>query len=431
MSAVTELRFRYDWSPVDDSVRATELRATWARLEIWVGDRCATLAEDEATGSTRKSIVVSLYPVAEWIAYNWWLLRFDGRDDESTSRVGRRDLRSAGDGFVWPSIEITPRGPVSLVTWSPAPTSPGQGLQYLSSGQRWIDTLQLQSMLTDLVQTVVTRLEESGIRETPLQKEWADLAALDREEVEFCEAAARLGLDPFTEGIDLAQSIDQVFTAFESTVREDFLDAVHPAHIEPALTWVNASLAESRRERSPQDSPVTAGLLMGARHATGWAASGTPPWTEGYTVARDLRDRLGMEPTQLLDGLPVKPVVRQGGVREVTGVGNGVDDGKLINLVLIRRMHEQAERFAMSRALWHATRGDDEDGFLLTGAHSISQRIGRAFAAELLAPAAGIRELLDVAPRAATPEDITVVADHFQTSDMVVAHQIENQLAPS
>lgn len=60
---------RYVWAM--QGVRAPELRSTWARLKAWLDDTCITLAEDVSTGSVRRSISVPLYPLAEWIAFNW------------------------------------------------------------------------------------------------------------------------------------------------------------------------------------------------------------------------------------------------------------------------------------------------------------------------------------------------------------------------
>ena len=97
-----DLRFSIDWEPVDASIRAAELRATWCRFELWVDRNCVTLVEDSSTKSVRHGCSVSLYPVAEWIAFNWWSLCCDGREDGPPAQLARRNLRSAGDGFLWP-----------------------------------------------------------------------------------------------------------------------------------------------------------------------------------------------------------------------------------------------------------------------------------------------------------------------------------------
>src|SRR5690242_9624003 len=71
---MSSFTLRYEWESAEE-VRAPELAATWARLEIWAGEECITQVEDLASKSPRRSIYCSLYPLAEWVAYSWWLLR--------------------------------------------------------------------------------------------------------------------------------------------------------------------------------------------------------------------------------------------------------------------------------------------------------------------------------------------------------------------
>jgi hypothetical protein len=428
VTQVTDLQFRFDWDSVGESVRSPELRATWARLEVWVGDTCATLAEDLSTRSPRRSITVSLYPLAEWIAFNWWLIRFDARDGEPEYRARRRNFRSAGDGFIWPRIELVPAGLVSLVRWSPAAPVRGDTLRYLSHGQQWVETAQLRESLGELVQAVVARLGELGIEDTALQKEWSSLAALDDEQAEFCEAAARLGLDPFSEGVDLAESIDQAFGGLSPNLREEFLDAVPPETIEPTLAVLRESLDQARRHHVARKGQFEPELVIEAVRDAGELQPGMTPWAVGYSAARTLRAQLKLPSTGTLSGLPVNVAAKEANVPEFTGVGTRLNGDELVSLVLLRPMREANQRFAMSRALWHATTTKDSGGYLLTSARTGTQQAGRAFAAELLAPASGIRELLAVDPRGAAPEDLAAVAEHFQVSGMVVGHQVQNQL---
>jgi hypothetical protein len=130
MSALTpSVRFEYEWEPAVD-VRSAELASTWARFEMWVGDRCVTQVEDAASGSGRRSIYCSLYPLAEWIAFNWWALeayvrpsalepeawsyrRLVGRHSNDSRWLRQHNIRAAGDGFLWPNLSIIPEGEVS------------------------------------------------------------------------------------------------------------------------------------------------------------------------------------------------------------------------------------------------------------------------------------------------------------------------------
>ena len=74
MTAEQELKITWEWEPAE-SVRTPEHRATWARIEIKVGSELVTLVEDRGSGSSRRSIYCPLYPLAEWVAYNWWFLQ--------------------------------------------------------------------------------------------------------------------------------------------------------------------------------------------------------------------------------------------------------------------------------------------------------------------------------------------------------------------
>src|SRR5690554_6418275 len=107
------LIFKIDWLGVDDAVAAPELRATFSTLEIWVDGECVTMSHDIDNQSVRRSIVVSMYPVAEWIAFNWWLLV---RNSRASSYLHRSDVRArhsltaAGDGYAWPDLSVLPQG---------------------------------------------------------------------------------------------------------------------------------------------------------------------------------------------------------------------------------------------------------------------------------------------------------------------------------
>jgi hypothetical protein len=68
---------RIEWLDAP-GVSTPELESTWARYEIWIDDRCVTQVE-ESDGTFRRSVYGSLYPLAEWIAANWWVLGNDIR----------------------------------------------------------------------------------------------------------------------------------------------------------------------------------------------------------------------------------------------------------------------------------------------------------------------------------------------------------------
>ncbi len=74
MTSEKGLQLLVDWEPAE-GITAPELAATWCRLEVRVAGRVVSAVEDERTSSMRRAIFTSAYPLAEWIAENWWLLR--------------------------------------------------------------------------------------------------------------------------------------------------------------------------------------------------------------------------------------------------------------------------------------------------------------------------------------------------------------------
>jgi len=79
----------------------------------------------------------------------------------------------------------------------------------------------------------------------------------------------------------------------------------------------------------------------------------------------------------------------------------------------------------VSRALWHIL-AEDDPIFLVTASYTDRQKVERAFAAELLAPAHGIEQRL--ASEIFVEDDLEELADHFGVSVKVVEHQLHNQL---
>src|SRR5918996_2204886 len=245
------LVFNFDWLSIDESVAAEELRITSSTLEIWVDSECVTMSYDTVNRSVRRSVAVAMYSVAEWIAFNWWLLTHNGRVATAhypTELRSRHSLTSAGDGYAWPDLMIVPQGEFAELRWrrtEPVATD----IVYATEGHRVVPLVEVQAALTDVVETVISRLEESGITRTPLQEEWTRLASLDREEAEFCEASARLGLDPFSEGIKYAAALESVYEHLDRALLIDFLDAAQPTRLEDELAWVQRGLTMARVRR--------------------------------------------------------------------------------------------------------------------------------------------------------------------------------------
>lgn len=441
MTLDPKLEFRFEWEPPVETIAAEELRATWARFQIWVANECVTLVEDPATGSARRSIYVSLYPLAEWIAFNWWLLAADGRPSWQAA-VGPRsprghNFRAIGDGLPWPDLAVIPerdRTSLSWRAWTRADST--YPVRFISAGGAWLSSEAVLGALGELVDGVVDRLRELGVAGTALDEEWAALRALDREEAEFCRAAAQLGLDPFSEALDHADALDDVFLELEPALREEFLDAAAPAKLGAGVAWIATAM-----ERAGSSAPGPAGFDVaelktaframrfgGAREEAGRTQ---PPWEVGYRDARHVRSVLGVAPTATLPMDPAIPTIDVP-VDDPGIVGLSVqNEATPTSLVLGRPIQGSMRRFAVARALWGSLVLDG-DRSLLTKSRSPEQQAGRAFAAELLAPASGIQDRLGGSTIIDTSDEAVIeTAEHYGVSEFVVRHQIENQLMPN
>lgn len=430
-----QLRFEIEWEPAE-GVRSPELRATWARLAIFLGDEVITQVEDARSGSVRRSIYVPLYPLAEWIAYSWWFLRANRRParfsfhersfrrrvrrKSDTAWLTRHNLRGIGDGFLWPDLTIVPVSEeTSIITWrgdrSLPPTS---RVRFLADGQSQVGSTALQDVFANFVESILTRLAEHGVGPTPLEEEWSALKSLDAEEVKFCTAAARLGLDPF--GMTDAQSdtLLKANDALSIAVLDDFLDAVDPTQLETDLAWISET-SDVVAHSTASSEPLPAVEAVGE--------SGLKPWQRGLTDARLVRSQLGINPMSPVEPerwVAIEHVQRVD--RSLHGLG-GRSAGASTVLALAGSRPREGERFATARALWRALHLNGDNSFLLTSAHSPTQQAERAFAAEFLAPSAALASLIspdDVVDR----DEVAAASERFEVNEWVIEYQLINQL---
>ena len=451
--------FFIDWNTesVSDQMAAPELAATVARLEIRVGSRWPTIVEESRNGSIRRSINVSLYPLAEWIVFSWWTLLHSGRSGGSLpnersqwTSPRRNNMRAAGDGFIWPNLSIHPESGLIRIEWSAdAALLPGRDVRFLTNGSDLLDFALVQESFTDLVESVITRLNEAGVGESTLQKEWTALRELSTDEAEFCQVCGRLGLDPFSEGVDLATAIERVYDELPESIVADFFDAANPERLLENADWVSKADAKALLpKRSPSTRmatpraveasmsdtrvafhsvPVIGQDFLSAIRTTRWSDSDPRrPFEIGYEQARRVRAELRLSPEERfpIDQMPVSVSTLQSNEPSLQGLSRASDEHTNVILGWVARPEEK--KFASSRALWHTLYGDPRAPFLLTSAASPSQQTARAFAAELLAPAEGIRARLGVGMGGITAAP--VIADAYAVSETVIQHQIENQI---
>jgi hypothetical protein len=433
-----DLAFEFEW--VDSGgARGPELRATWARLEMTAAGEVITRVQDQQTRSVRDGLYLPLYPVAEWIASNWWRLLYEGPPPHLADGNGyssRHCLAEAGEGFALPALSLEPQGESLRLSWISSKPSRAP-LEFQGSGVSFLDREVVQDSLRELVDAVVGRLEEAGVEGTYLQEEWRAIRDLEPDEEEFCRLAATLGLDPFQVPEDLAGKVIEAAEKVPSAIQEEFFASADLAGlVEEAGAIQNAVDAASAPHQGLEPlRELRTRLRASGRGGTSWVQpAGLPPWEEGYAAARALRADLG------LDGCPLPSF---GSLADVLGVGAGAlekhiwtarDLLTVDGLVVLDREErpgfavkataDGARRFTFCRELFEYLATPGAAPAIVTRGATHRQRRNRAFAAELLLPSAALRDRFP--DGRATLEEANRVADEFAVSWAVLNHQLEN-----
>ena len=189
------LSFEIDWVDAE-GIGGPELAATWASLRIRAGSSTLTRVLDSRAKTVREFVYVPLYPLAEWLASNWWFLfhEYENPAKEGDPDFQRRHaLGTSREGYAFPNLEIVPSGARTRLAWDRRP-SPWTRVEFLEQGDTWVDSSELRETCSDLVDRVIRRLVSLGVDETFLQEEWTAIQTTDGEESKFCRGRRRTGL---------------------------------------------------------------------------------------------------------------------------------------------------------------------------------------------------------------------------------------------
>ncbi len=431
-SIMPEIRFEFDW--VDsDGINGPELSTTWAALQIVARDSVITRILDSRSKSVRDFIFVPLYPLAEWLATQWW---FFATEYPNPSKLGdpefhnRHSLNSSREGYAFPDLRVTSSGTRTFLVWSRG-TPSWTKVEFLNQGYASLNSAEFRQACGDLIDSVIRRLESNGIENSLLHEEWAAIQSTeqDEEELKFCETAAGLGWDPY----DLNDSQrDDLLSLAEALgeLTDEAVQVVNPSAIHDQTSAIVSAIEDSEQKRLP------IGHLKSKRGQFDLPYPGASPWQVGYDWARKFRQHLR------LDGLPIPAIPTLAKVldlnvelvNEVTKPVPALSKTPLVDgLVTLnedqsasfgfRQFSDTGKKFGLCRALAEVL-SPAQSGALLTQSHSERQQINRAFAAEFLAPSDSIRQ--KVTRQVVDDEEIDHLADEFGVSPFVIKHQIEN-----
>ena len=382
----------------------------------------------------RDGLFLPLYPLAEWFASHWWFLRAEVEAPQKYGDlefVPRHCIASAREGYALPRLFISPVGSYTKLQWK-RQRLPRQGVEFLAAGTAHVSTEGFVDAVSELIQRVIARLEEHGLFGTLLQEEWRAVREAAPQERDFCRAAAALGEDPYDMTDELAAALKGLAERFPEELFEEFLlvasvDALdrEADDLQTVLTdaCIQAPILEPFREIREEGLGVPPGGDL-------------PPWERGCRMADKLRGRLGLQSDPLPRGselaaklglasdATLEDAVSSRPFRAASVDGIMVAGPDQAPRMVLHPRSEAAQRFHLFRGIGEYLGGTTPSSGLLSRANSERQKCNRAFAAEFLAPAEGLRQRVE--RHVLDGEDLEDLADTFGVSQYVIFHQVKN-----
>jgi Zn-dependent peptidase ImmA (M78 family) len=423
------LRLEHEFLNAGDA-KGDEVRATWGRLAIHLGNGTVTRCIDRRADSVRSSVYGPLYPVAEWFAANWWSILYEldnGTNSKARTYPRRHDLQLGEQGFALPRLVFQSIGQDIRISSFPF-KHPAVPIEFTPMEIR-MQRDELIIVLSEFIELIANRLATNKVKGTALQNDWNAVRSANADEQAFCMAAAQLGFDPYDLPEKVAKAIEKVGSTLPKTVHQDVFALAATNNLNEWVTLIGGLLKVP--ERNATDNSVLANLRTTAQKVK--VNAQLPPYAVGYARAEKVRSLLNLNGDLLsshvellsafsLDGdeACVNKGWQQQGLRGVLAYS----EKNAPVFVLNDAANERSQRFAMSRAIHEHLFRSSIGPRVITEVRSVAQSINRSFAAELLVPK---RELSKrIKAKVVYGDQVDALADEFGVESDVIRYHIKN-----
>lgn len=413
---------------VENLVQSGELEIdrTVCRLSIKAGDAYLTAYKSDK-GDVRDKIDVPAYIVADWMAANWWALLYEPRRtdaDDDEEYLFRHWLGSARRGFALPNAYFNPVGDKIEVDANETYLRSAR-LSFTTKSRILLPRQVFEEGAARFIESVMRRLEQAGVRDTDAQFAWQLVRATSDEEAAYCRLVGALGLNPYEANSKIDATLESVATILPADVLLDLCQASDEQSF-PLMARLSAELFASLDDAQSFDAAPLDTIDLPAD--TGDAAAAK--W--GVAASQRLRQKLGVTSSDPNSGAEMFGVL---GIDPTLGVrtDSGADFSKImaalkkdgrsqIRLGLAEESIEQ-RKFSAARAVFLAWEGKRTGKpRFVTNAKTRDQQASRAFAAEMLAPIAFIREQIS-GGGAVSAFALDKIAQELEVSPWVVRWQ--------
>ena len=409
------IRIDFDWVETQRSPDVIS-QHSMAELFIEVDNSIVTRVFDRDQRSLRDRIVVPMFSIAEWLVYNWWHLFYEvgNNGEQRQDFASRHDLAFAGDGFVYPSLTLTPKSESVRLRWCRY-EPPHADIEFVNEGWADVRRGELEDQTKYIIESVLDRLRGYDSDVESLEEEWKAINSLDPEEREFCRAAALLGEDPFDLDEALGDEIRALWENTEPSLREEALAAADAGGLSKVRTW----LAKNLKKLEDAEGGDWPELRMNLPRI-----DSSSNWERGYQLARAIRSELGVPGGRFNFESEGSFALRPRTAHRPAARVEGLVAAETPACIVVHK-RETGKRFLLARALGDYLGRSEPGAGLLSSLETDRQAQSRAFAAEFLAPSDAVDRSLR-GRRVVNDDDVDDLANEFGVSGWLIRRQIEN-----
>jgi hypothetical protein len=418
------LRITAEWESLDQG--AAEERCCFAALAVVANDIWLTEGLDVLVNRLRRAPLLSGYHFAEWIAWNWWRLRWEPHTRNEEWRFAHK-TSNIGGGYIWPNITIFSDGKRTALIARSSRDTVDTSFRYINNVAAVVPSVDFESEIDNFVEQVLSRLESFGIVDTNLSRLWTDVR-MERDDPEIAKLRkleALLGKDADNSNADkLDGLIEDSRRLGDAAIEEIAADSGHA----PVASLLSAgTLLETARSAGYSASPHDMVRLSGVAQLVD-DRSGLAAWQIGARNAQMLRRQANLgeapiEDQRLSEMFAIDS--RAIGINRSTALGISfeMDLPNQRSLVVLRSNRPEGRRFEIARLLGDRLMNYEGQLFPATRAYTYRQKVQRSFAAELLSPFDSVMHMLQGDYSLESQLD---VAEHFQVSELTIRTQLVN-----
>ena len=417
-----------------------EERVTFGLFAMTANDHLLTFGEDAARKELRHGPFVSGYPIAEWLAWNWWRLRWEIGHPADENAILHWDfahrMSTIGEGYVWPNITISSDGVQSFLVSEPSRNPDTVLFRYFGApGRQRVPATALEAAIDGFVEDILERLEGAKVRESNLHRLWNDLKA-EREHPElarFRRLEAQLGHEPDEADENAVRlHLDDATELGEEALSEIAADAVLGGG-DPRGMFRADDFAQIAKRNGFDAAPSDAIKLD---NMAGMPQPGqVEAWSLGERCAKGIRSQEKLGGKRIDDktltrfaGTVSNAISPEAGQTDTIPISFALDEKNGLSHIALRSRWNTGRRFDLARLIGDRLvrirfNGSSEPLLPATRASSYRQKMQRAFAAELLSPFASVDEMMD---GDYSEEKQNEVAEYFKVSPMTIQTQLRN-----